>query len=165
MADAINNDYLQKILLPRNYKLDSSREQITFWKRVSNKETRTKFAFTMITVTKHVHSLRLEGINELRLQNEIKAGKIVLEDEDDFFNYFETVFETTLDSTDRFDKILNFFDRNSLIINNNFVFKKIFIVWALDKIIFSFIDNIILIYKKDKMTITIVVVMQNAWSH
>jgi hypothetical protein len=110
MADAINNDYLQKILLPRNYKLDSSREQITFWKRVSNKDTRTKFAFTMITVTKHVHSLRLEGINELRLQNEIKAGKIVLEDEDDFFNYFETVFETTLDSTDRFDKILDFFE-------------------------------------------------------
>ena len=110
MADAINNDYLQKILLPRNYKLDSSREQITFWKRVSNKDTRTKFAFTMITVTKHVHSLRLEGINELRLQNEIKACKIVLEDEDDFFNYFETVFETTLDSTDRFDKILDFFE-------------------------------------------------------
>jgi hypothetical protein len=64
----------------------------------------------MITVTKHVHSLRLEGINELRLQNEIKAAKIVLEDEDDFFNYFETVFETTLDSTDRFDKILDFFE-------------------------------------------------------
>jgi hypothetical protein len=110
MADAITNDYLQKILLPRNYKLDSSQDQITFWKRVSNKDTRTKFAFTMITVTKHVHSLRLEGINELRLQNEIKAGKIVLEDEDDFFNYFETVFETTLDSTDRFDKILDFFE-------------------------------------------------------
>ena len=110
MADAINNDYLAKILLPKNYKLDSSREQITFWKRVSNKDTRTRFAFTMITVTKHVHSLRLEGINELRLQNEIKAGKIVLEDEDDFFNYFETVFETTLDSTDRFDKILDFFE-------------------------------------------------------
>ncbi len=110
MADTINNDYLAKILLPRNYKLDSSREQITFWKRVSNKDTRTKFAFTMITVTKHMHSLRLEGINELRLQNEIKAGKIVLEDEDDFFNYFETVFETTLDSTDRFDKILDFFE-------------------------------------------------------
>ena len=110
MSDVINEDYLIKTLFPKEFKIDSSREQTTFWKRINNKDTRSKFAFTIVAVTKHIHSLRIEGLNEIRFNNELKAGKITIENDEDYYQYFETIFETTLDTYDRFSKILDFFE-------------------------------------------------------
>jgi hypothetical protein len=116
MPNLIDLDFLKAELHPRGYKLDNSREFPVFWKRIEQNDTRSKFAFSIVTATLHSHSLRIEGLNETRLMREIKAGKIIIENEDDINNYKETIFETTLDSFGKMKVILDFFEKQIKVI-------------------------------------------------
>lgn len=118
MAQKITFEYLSNLFFPKGFKIDSSSEFPVFWKRIKQNDTRSKFAFSVVTATMHSHSFRLEGLNESRLRNEIKAGKIVLESDEDIEKYKETVFETTLDSIGRLEIILDFFEQQLTVIEN-----------------------------------------------
>ncbi len=124
MTKEITLEYLQRLFFSLGYKIDSSNEYSVFWKRIRQNDTRSKYAFSIITATLHSHSFRLEGLNESRLRNEIKAGKIVLEKDEDIENYKETVFETTLDSTGRLEIILNFFEQQLTLIENEPIYSE-----------------------------------------
>jgi hypothetical protein len=116
MPNLIDIAFLKAELHPRGYKLDSSREFPVFWKRIEQNDTRSKFAFSVVTVTLHSHSLRIEGLNETRLMREIKAGKITIEKEEDINDHQETIFETTLDTFGKMKIILDFFEKQIQII-------------------------------------------------
>lgn len=118
MAQSIDFEYLKKLLVPRGYKLDSSLEFPVFWKRIGQNDTRSKYAFSIVTATMHSHSLRIEGLNEPRLQNEIKAGKVTIETDEDIEKLKEVVFETTLDTRGKLEVILEFFEQQVAIIGS-----------------------------------------------
>jgi hypothetical protein len=119
MKSEITLDYLKKILYGFDYKLDSSGEFTIFWKRINQNDTRSRFAFSIVTATLHSHSLRIEGLNEARLKNEIKAGKIIIEKDEDIEKYKQVIFETTLDSRGKLETILNFFEQQIKIIGTD----------------------------------------------
>ena len=122
MPNLINITFLKAELYPRGYRLDRSREFPVFWKRIEQNDTRSKFAFSVVTVTLHSHSLRIEGLNETRLMREIKAGKITIEKEEDINNHMETIFETTLDTFGKMKIILDFFEKQIQIIADQPIF-------------------------------------------
>jgi hypothetical protein len=124
MSKHIDLPYLQQLLFPKGFKIDSSNEYPVFWKRIKQNDTRSKYVFSIVTATMHSHSLRLEGLNESRLRNEIKAGKIVLEKEEDIDKYKETIFETTLDSIGRLEIILEFFEQQIAIIESEPIYSE-----------------------------------------
>ncbi len=126
MSKSISPEYLKTILLPRGYKLDSSGEFPIYWKRIDQNDTRSKYAFSIVTATMHSHSLRIEGLNEPRLNNEIKAGKIVLEKEEDIENHKEVIFETTLDSRGKFEVILEFFEKQIAVIGTEPIYTDLY---------------------------------------
>jgi len=119
MKSEITLDYLKKILYGFDYKLDSSGEFTIFWKRINQNDTRIRFDFSIVTATLHSHSLRIEGLNEARLKNEIKAGKIIIEKDEDIEKYKQVIFETTLDSRGKLETILNFFEQQIKIIGTD----------------------------------------------
>lgn len=119
MKSEITLDYLKKVLYGFDYKLDSSGEFTIFWKRINQNDTRSRFAFSIVTATLHSHSLRIEGLNEARLKNEIKAGKIIIEKDEDIEKYKQVIFETTLDSRGKLETILNFFEQQIKIIGTD----------------------------------------------
>ncbi len=124
MPNLIDLAFLINELQPRGFYLDRSREFPFFWKRINQNDTRNKFAFSVVTVTLHSHSLRIEGLNETRLVREIKAGKIILEKEEDIDKYKETIFETTLDTVGRMRPILDFFEKQTQIIAKEPIFSE-----------------------------------------
>ncbi len=108
MPQEISLSYLQTLLFPLGFKLDQEQEYPVFWKKVAQKDIRSVYAFSIITATLHQYSFRLEGLNENRLMKQIRAGKIVLESEEDIEQMREVLFETTLDDAGRLEPTLNF---------------------------------------------------------
>src|SRR5690554_7022854 len=62
-------------------------------------------------------------------------------------------------------KSIYLFDIYRFIINNNFFFEKVFCMSVIYKIILGFIDNVVLIYKEKKMSVSLLVVIQNSACH
>ena len=108
MPQEINLSYLEELLFPLGFKLDKEQEYPIFWKKVTQNDSRSVYAFSILTATLHEYSFRLEGLNEPRFIKLLKAGKVQIEKEEDIEDYREVLFEATLEDTGRLEPTLNF---------------------------------------------------------
>lgn len=108
MPQAITLDYLKELLFPLGFKLDQEKEYPVFWKKVQQNDSRSAYAFSIITATLHAYSFRLEGLNEARFIKLLRAGKIKIEKEEDIEDYREVLFEATLEDIGRLEPTLIF---------------------------------------------------------
>jgi hypothetical protein len=108
MPQQISLSYLEGLLFPLGFKLDRAQEYPIFWRKVKQNDSRSPYAFSILTATLHEYSFRLEGLNEPRFIKLLRAGKIQIEKEEDIEDYREVLFEATLEDSGRLEPTLNF---------------------------------------------------------
>lgn len=108
--------YLQKYLFALGYRLDGSQANPIFWKKIQHSDLKNALAFSLVMVVLDKHSLRIEGLNEPRLQRAIRQGLIEVNSQEEVEALKEVVFEATFDQRKQLEVVMPFFEQQLAVI-------------------------------------------------
>lgn len=119
MEQVIDFDDLQDWLFPLGYALNTDGEAAFFYKRTALKDVKNPYVFSMILVYIDRFSVRIEGLNEYRMEQALRSGAVKIEEPEDLDIFKEIVIETTLEDEVEFKQILYFFEQELTIMLEN----------------------------------------------
>ena len=83
MEQVIDFDELQDWLFPLGYALNTDGEAAFFYKRTALKDMKNPYVFSMILVYIDRFSVRIEGLNEYRMEQALRSGAVKIEEPED----------------------------------------------------------------------------------
>lgn len=101
---------LHQLFTEYQYQPYNKSQQSGYYKVINNKDIRSPFAFTIVAVVFDTYTLRIEGLNEPRIERAIQSGIITLKSKDELEQLWEVIYENTYDELDDLPKILDFFE-------------------------------------------------------
>ncbi len=103
--------YVESLVAPYGYQLDTSGERIFFWRAIEQNDLRSPYAFSLVLITFWDHTITIEGLNEPRLKRAIRAGLIEVNTEEEVDALKELVFEADYDNLKKLQVVLPFFEQ------------------------------------------------------
>jgi hypothetical protein len=110
-------DFVENILAPYHYQLDTTQIRPFFWKHIEQNDLRSPYAFSLILVTFWDYTVTIEGLNEPRLKRAIEAGLIEINSEEDVDALKELIFESEYDTLKKMEVVVPFFEQQLSVIS------------------------------------------------
>lgn len=106
----MNDKELLQLFTKYQYQSYNKPQKSGYYKVLNNKDIRSPFAFTIVAVVFDTYTLRIEGLNEPRIERALQSGIITLKSKDDLEQLWEVIYENTYDELEDLPRILDFFE-------------------------------------------------------
>lgn len=111
--------YVEQLLTPYGYQIDTSGERTFFWRHIAQNDLRSPYAFSLVLVTFWDYTITIEGLNEPRLKRAIRAGLIEVNTQEEVDALKELVFETGYENIQKLRVVLPFFEQQLAVIEKD----------------------------------------------
>ena len=101
---------LHQLFTKYQYQPYNKPQKSGYCKVLNNKDIRSPFAFTIVAVVFDTYTLRIEGLNEPRIERALQSGIITLKSKEDLEQLWEVIYENTYDELEDLPRILDFFE-------------------------------------------------------